>query len=88
MKKIYTLFVLMLMPLMAFAQTSRTINVATAGTLPDMISGEEKYTIEELTLTGELNGTDFRLLRDMCGNNYLGQMTKGKLKILNMTAIT
>ena len=85
MKKIYTLFVLMLMPLMAFAQTSRTINVATAGTLPDMISGEEKYTIEELTLTGQLNGTDFRLLRDMAGCNYLGDKTEGSLKNLDIS---
>ena len=50
----------------------RTIHVATAGTLPNLILESEKYTIEELTLTGELNGTDFRLLRDMAGCNYLG----------------
>ena len=34
-------------------QTKRTIHVATAGTLPQLISAE-KYYIEELTLTGEL----------------------------------
>ena len=62
----------------------RTIHVATAGTLPDLISEDEKYQIEELTLTGELNGTDFRLLRDMAGNNYLGKKTNGKLKYLDM----
>ena len=62
----------------------RTIHVATAGTLPNLISESEKYTIEELTLTGELNGTDFRLLRDMAGNNYLGKKTNGKLKYLDM----
>jgi hypothetical protein len=65
--------------------TKRTIHVATAGTLPNLISDSEKYTIEELTLTGELNGTDFRLLRDMAGNNYLGQNTSGKLKVLDLT---
>ena len=65
--------------------TKRTIHVATAGTLPNLISESEKYTIEELTLTGELNGTDFRLLRDMAGNNYLGQNTSGKLKVLDLT---
>ena len=47
------------------AATKRTIHVATAGTLPNFISDAEKYQIEELTLTGELNGTDFRLLRGM-----------------------
>ena len=65
--------------------TKRTIHVATAGTLPNLISESEKYTIEELTLTGELNGTDFRLLRDIAGNNYLGQNTSGKLKVLDLT---
>ena len=65
--------------------SKRTIHVATAGTLPNLISESEKYTIEELILTGELNGTDFRLLRDMAGNNYLGQNTSGKLKVLDLT---
>ena len=62
-----------------------TIHVAEAGTLPTFISEEEKYTIEELTLTGELNGTDFRLLRDMAGNNYQGDNTEGKLVKLDLT---
>ena len=62
-----------------------TIHVAKAGTLPDMISESEKYQIKELTLTGELNGTDFRLLRDMAGNNYLGEMTNGKLEKLDIS---
>lgn len=65
--------------------TKRTIHVATAGTLPNLISESEKYTIEELTLTGELNGTDFRLLRDMAGCNYLGERTEGKLSVLDMS---
>ena len=61
--------------------------MATAGTLPDLISESEKYTIEELTLTGELNGTDFRLLRDMAGYNYLGVHTNGTLHELDMTDV-
>ena len=65
--------------------TMRTIHVATAGTLPDLISEAEKYEIEKLTLTGELNGTDFRLLRDMGGCNYLGEETAGKLKVLDLS---
>lgn len=46
----------------------RTIHVATAGTLPDLISEDEKHEIEELTLTGELNGTDFKYIREMAGD--------------------
>ena len=64
---------------------TRTIHVATAGTLSDLISEADKYNIEELTLTGKLNGTDFRLLRDMAGNNYLGQITEGNLKVLDLS---
>ena len=60
---------------MANAQVKRTVNVATAGTLSTLISDGEKYTIDELTLTGNLNGTDFRLLRDMAGHNYQGMPT-------------
>ena len=63
----------------------RTIHVEIAGTLPSLIPDEEKYAINELTLTGELNGTDFRLIRDMAGNNYLGQMTRGALKVLDIS---
>ena len=50
--------------------TKRTIHVATAGTLPNLISADEKYQIEELALTGELNGTDFKLIRDMAGVSF------------------
>lgn len=50
----------------------RTIHVATAGTLPNLISNYEKNLIEELTLTGYLNGTDIACIRRMAGSavNY------------------
>ena len=77
----------------------RTIHVATAGTLKDFISDDEKYQIEELTLSGELNGTDFRLIRDMAGITYKYNgrsgrecyefaYTNGKLKSLDLTNAT
>ena len=64
---------------------NRTIHVEQAGTLPNLIQDDEKYRIEGLTLTGELNGTDFRLLRDMAGCNYLGDETVGMLKTLDLS---
>ena len=67
------------------SSSKRIVHVATAGTLPNLIPESIKYTVKELILTGELNGTDFRLLRDMAGNNYLGEETAGKLTILDMT---
>ncbi len=71
--------------MMAIAQIVRTINVETVGTLPTLISEEEKYTIVALTLTGPLNGTDFRLLREMAGCGYDGRATQGRLKSLDLT---
>ncbi len=79
-------------------QTKRTIHVATAGTLSQLISAEEKYQIEELTLTGELNGADFYFIRDMAGTvaevkeEFDGDQirwvehisTEGKLKSINL----
>ena len=44
-----------------------TLNVETAGTLPELIGEESKYTITDLTLSGELNGTDILFLREMAG---------------------
>ena len=62
----------------------RAIHVETAGSLPALISDAEKYTIEELILTGNLNGTDIRMLRDMSGNNYQGEVTEGNLRVLDL----
>ena len=88
----------MLLPLVTSAQTSRTIHVATAGTLSDYISEDEKYQIEELTLTGELNGTDIRFIRNMSGKDYEERYmdvsdpyedinTAGKLKTLDISNV-
>lgn len=77
--------------------SKRTIHVETAGTLPDLISEDEKYQIEELTLSGELNGTDIRLIRDMAGINtrveywgyhsgrFIDYTTDGKLSLLDIS---
>ena len=66
-------------------ETKKTINVETAGTLVTLIPETEKYLIEELTLTGNLNGDDLALLRDMAGNNKNGQATPGVLTTLDMS---
>ncbi len=44
-----------------------TLNVGTAGTLPELIGEESQFAITELTLSGELNGTDILFLREMAG---------------------
>ena len=73
--------------------SKRTIHVATAGTLPDLISADDKYQIVELTLTGELNGTDLGFLRQMAGaalSEYKGHYTPtpGILSILDIFNVT
>jgi surface protein len=79
-------------------KTKRTIHVETAGTLPDLISADDKYLIEELTLTGNLNGTDIFLIRAMAGVNldymkteyapaYGGAKTNGNLKVLDLSDV-
>ena len=82
--------------------SKRTIHVETAGTLPTLLSANERYLIEELTLSGELNGTDIHLLRDLAGVN-LDEMdgeyfinveyneyaeTRGKLSFLDLSDAT
>ena len=63
----------------------KTVHVETAGTLSEKITEEEKLTIKYLTITGNLNGTDFRLIREMAGNDYQGKPTNGSLKILDLS---
>ena len=52
-----------------FAQAQTTVNVEKAGTLSEQIGDDMKYQITSLKVTGQLNGTDFVLLRDMAGIN-------------------
>ena len=51
--------------------------VAKAGELSLIIPEDEKYTIETLKISGELNGTDIRFIREIAGGNYTNA-TEGK----------
>ena len=62
-----------------------TLHVDKAGTLSTLIAANRKYEITDLTLTGNLNGTDILFLRDMAGRNSSGNVTNGKLSKLNLT---
>ncbi|GHU80352.1 hypothetical protein FACS1894145_6610 [Bacteroidia bacterium] len=70
--------------LLTFNLQAITIHVETAGTLPTLIDESQKYEITELTLTGDLNGTDIRYIREMAGNTSYGDETDGQLAILNL----
>jgi len=67
------------------AQVSKTVDVATAGTLPTLIKKGEKDQITHLTLTGNLNGDDIRYIREMAGRNAINEKTSGKLSVLDLS---
>jgi hypothetical protein len=46
----------------------KSVTLTTAGTLSDMISDEELTTVDELTVSGPVNGSDIFLIRCMAGN--------------------
>ena len=62
-----------------------TIKLDKAGTLPDKIGSSKKYKITNLKIVGEINGTDWRLIREMAGRNYNGNRTNGKLSVLDLS---
>lgn len=63
------------------------IHVAQAGTLSSLISDEDKYTITSLKLSGELNGTDIKFIRENMAGCIIGYNTEsyGALKILDLS---
>ena len=64
---------------------STTIKLKEAGTLPDRIDASKKYLITNLKLVGEINGTDFRMIREMAGSDYYGGSTEGNLSVLDLS---
>lgn len=65
-----------------------SINVTTAGTLSSKIAASKKYQIKSLTITGNLNGTDIRYLREMAGRDVNGSKTNGILEKLDLSRAT
>ncbi|MBV3429086.1 leucine-rich repeat domain-containing protein [Prevotella copri] len=62
-----------------------TIKLDKAGTLPYRISESKKYLITNLKIVGEVNGTDWKFIRDMAGSDEYGLETDGKLSILDLS---
>lgn len=67
------------------AQVSKSVHVETAGTISTLIAAEEKDQITNLTVTGDLNGTDIRFIREMGGVTYSWNSTSGKLNVLDLS---
>lgn len=85
--KHFLLFIIVLISINVNAQEAPpvTINVATAGTLPQLIDYSMQYEITNLTLTGFLNGTDIHYIRQMAGCDYSTFRTLGKLSVLDIS---
>ena len=63
-----------------------TIKLDKAGTLPDSISESQKYLITNLKIVGEVNGTDWKFIREMAGQGYNAwESTDGNLSILDLS---
>ena len=62
-----------------------TIKLEKAGTLPDRIASSRKYKITNLKIIGEINGTDWSMIREMAGRDYSGNSTDGKLSVLDLS---
>ena len=62
----------------------KEVTVEKAGSLHLMIDDNEKLTITELTINGEINGTDLLLLREMAGYTVSGRHPNGALKRLDL----
>ena len=63
----------------------KIVEVAEAGTLSTFISVDEKNVIKDLTVIGNLNGTDIRFIREMAGRTYDDKECAGSLEILDLS---
>ena len=62
-----------------------SINLDKAGTLPNKIASSEMYKITNLKIIGEINGTDWNMIREMAGRDNRGYGTEGKLSVLDLS---
>lgn len=68
--------------------TESAVTVVSAGTLKEIIGDEGLYLFQELAVSGPLNGSDFRTLREMMGCGAEGKSTDGRLSKLDLTDVS
>lgn len=84
MKRICLSFAWLLLAMASSAQ-SKTVSLDEAGQLASKISADEKYSITDLKIVGNMNLADFKFLREMCGADENMNETAGKVKILDLS---
>lgn len=62
-----------------------TVKLEKAGTLSEKIADNKKYLLTNLKIVGDINGTDLRMIRDMAGIDYYGNVTEGVLASLDLS---
>jgi hypothetical protein len=63
-KLILSIGAIVVISVMLQAQTSKTINLTVAGTLSDSLTASNRYTITNLTITGNIDARDFKTMND------------------------
>ncbi len=64
MKNHFLLLSLLFITLFSQAQVTKTINITTAGTLSTLLTSNEKSTVTQLNVTGNIDASDFKCMRD------------------------
>lgn len=64
--------------------TVAKVDVKKAGSLSSLIGDDVKFNITDLTVTGDINGDDIVLIREMAGADINGDETKGHLSKLDI----
>ena len=92
MKKSLLLLLMSLCSIMfVFADgVEKSYNVTDAGGLKSLIEADniDSLSITKLTLTGNLNGADLRIIRNMAGSDINGVPTDGQLQELDLSGAT
>ena len=87
MKRLLFILISLSVAYNSFAELSITLNVENAGSLSTMIASSRKNEITSLTLTGNLNGSDIKYIREMAGAGYKGSSTNGQLSFLDISNV-
>lgn len=89
MKRFYLLFCLLLSitNVLKAEDAVLTVDVKTAGTLSTLITSKQKWSTAKMKISGFLNGSDVKVIREMAGVNDKNQDTFGKLTDIDMTDV-
>lgn len=69
----------------ASADNELTVNLTEAGTLASQIPEDSRASLTKLIVTGPINSTDLRTLREYCGSDSVGDPTDGKVTYLDIS---